>query len=150
VLPNPITQSSEIGDESLNDFNIKFVIGNENCAAVVLTVEKQFCNGELLPGRFALIARVFTDNGFRDTEPVIFDVDLSVSDLLSAKTMAVIFMAFIILLSLITAVCCCMSHRRKQKILKKKKEAAEADENLLSFTSYCVIDRHPKPKIYDG
>ena len=29
-------------------------------------------------------------------------------------------------------------------------EAAEADENLLSFTSYCVIDRNPKPKIYDG
>lgn len=126
------------------------MIGNENCAAVVLTVEKQFCNGELLPGRFAVIARVFTDNGFRDTEPVIFEVELNVGALVSAKTVACISVAFIVVMSLVTTVCCCMSHRRKQRILKKKKEAAEADENLLSFTSYCVIDRNPKPKIYDG
>lgn len=149
VFPNPITQSHQIGDENANDYNIKFVIGNENCEAVVLTVSKSFCNGELKHGKYAIIARVFTDEGFRDTKPVHIEVRMRFDTLVSTSTIVCSAVGLILFMSLLIAVCCYMSHQKKEKLEKKRKEAAEADENLLSFTSYCVIDRNPKTKVYE-
>lgn len=93
------------------------------------------------------MARVFTSNGYRDTEPVYFDIKPQ-SPLLDPNTLYAVAGSMIILFLVSAIVCllCYISIKRHKKKMKKKKEAAETVENLLSFTSYCVIDKNPTPK----
>jgi hypothetical protein len=52
----------------------------------------------------------------------------------------------VVLVSLIIGLICCWMIKRQRKLKAKSKELAETDENLLSFTSYCVVDKNPLPK----
>jgi hypothetical protein len=91
------------------------------------------------------MARIFTADGFRDTSPVYFNTKFEESPLMSPVVMVTGSLTSIILISLLICLCCWWS-LRKQKKFKKKKEAAETVDNLLSFTSYCVIDKNPTPR----
>lgn len=91
------------------------------------------------------MARVFTAEGFRDTEPVFIEIKIDPLKLVAPKIIVYSSVSFIILLSLTVILCCIFSNKKKKKIVKAK-EAAEADENLLSFTSYCVMDKRTLPK----
>lgn len=145
ILPNPATHSNE---SNINDYSIKFTIGDEICSN--LAEEKKYCNGPLTPlTKYGIMARIFTEHGFRDTDPVYIQIEVSPMELISPKTIVAGSVSAIILMSLIILLCCVWSNKKKQKLLKEK-QAAEADENLLSFTSYCVIDKNPLPrKNYD-
>lgn len=143
-----VTHSNE---NSLDDFTLKFTLGAENCWE--LEEEKKYCNGPLSPGeKYGMMIRVFTDSGFRDTKPVFIEIDTGPMKLLSKKeiiygSITGAVTVVLIISALIGYVCV---RKSKKKITMKEKEAAEADENLLSFTSYCVIDKNPQPrKSYD-
>lgn len=145
ILPNPLNEIKEVSEESLDDFNIKITIGDEICSN--LAYGKKYCNGQLSPNtKYGLIARVFTSNGFRDTEPVYIDIQVNPLKLISPNAIVYGSVSSVILLSLLVLLCCIWSNRANKRTLKKEKEAAEADENLLSFTSYCVIDKNPLPR----
>lgn len=149
VLPNPINFSLNNSLEKLDDYNIKFTIGGEICSNKVSS--SRFCNDYLEPNtRYGIIARVFTENGFSDTEPVFISIKSTSMKFISPATIALSSIVLVAVLSLLVLVFCIFSNRKKKNKSKKIKEAAEADENLLSFTSYCVIDKHPLPrKNYD-
>lgn len=145
ILPNPLKEIDEDGEETFNDFNVKFTIGDEICSN--FEIEKKHCNGQLSPNtKYGLIARIFTSHGFRDTDPVYINIEVNLVKLMSPNAIVYGSVSFVILLSLVVFLCCIWSHRAKSYKLKKEKEAAEADENLLSFTSYCVIDKNPLPR----
>jgi hypothetical protein len=132
----------------MNDYSIKFTIGGEICSN--LAEEKKYCNGPLAAyTKYGIMARIFTENGFRDTKPVYVQIDVSPMELISPKTIVYGAVSSLIFVSLIILLCCIWNGKKKEKKIKEK-EAAEADENLLSFTSYCVIDKNPLPrKSYD-
>lgn len=142
VLPNPL---KGIFDMMLNDYSIKFTIGAESCSN--LADDKKFCNAPLPPSlEYGLIARVFTKRGFRDTEPVYIEIVLNPLKQISPEAIVYSSVSAVFLLSLIILLCCIWSSKKKKRKLIKEKQAAEADENLLSFTSYCVIDKKPMPR----
>lgn len=123
---------------------MKFSIGSEICTD--LAEEKKYCNGLLAAyTEYGIIARLFTENGFRDTNPVYIQIKASPMELVSPKLIVYGSVSLLILVSLIILLCCLWFNKKEKKIVKEK-EAAEADENLLSFTSYCVIDKSPMPK----
>lgn len=148
-MPNPLDDSPENSDTTVNDYNIKFTIGDEICSGLV--PEKIFCNAPLaINTRYGLVARIFTRTGFRDTEPIFIENEVHPLELMSPMVIAYGSVGSVALISLMVLICCFQSGKNKRRLLKEKKEAAEADENLLSFTSYCVIDKHPLPrKNYD-
>ena len=116
------------------------MIGDENCSK---KTKGSYCNGPLLPGiEYGLMARIFTENTFRDTSPIFFRIKHENIPQMSPIVMAASSLGFLIFLSIFVCLFCCCSMRRQKK-LKKKKEAAETVDNLLSFTSYCVIDKSP-------
>lgn len=128
--------------------NVKFAIGDEICSN--LPEDRKYCNFQLRPNKYGLMARIFTKNGFRDTQPVYIEILLDPYKLISPNTVVYGSVSVVIILSLIVLLCCIWSNNAKKKRILKEKQAAEADENLLSFTSYCVIDRNPLPrKKYD-
>lgn len=137
-MPNPLNDPT---NESLDSYSVKYVIGDGNCSD-----PDKVCNDRLIPEKYGLIARVFTRDGYRDTEPIFFEIGMSFTEIVSPEQIVYGSVGLMGLLSLVLLISCCMTHKKKQNILKKKKEAAEADENLLSFTSYCVLDKNPKPK----
>lgn len=144
-MPNGLF--NETVADNLNNFDVKLSLGFENCDEP--ENDKFYCNGPLKPKtKYGMMARVYTSEGFRDTKPVTF---ITHGDFMSQMSTQMIFVAttgWVIFLSLIIMICCCccsvMKKQRKQKV--KKREAAETVENLLSFTSYCVIDRNPVPR----
>lgn len=146
ILPNPI--DSKQVQENLGDYNLKFTLGDEHCSDAGF--EKQYCNAPLSSEQsYGIIARVFTADAFRDTEP--FFIETIANPLMLISTNFIVFSSIIILIfsSLIAVLCCIWCGRKKKKILKAK-EAAEADENLLSFTSYAVFDKTPTlKKVYN-
>jgi hypothetical protein len=145
VLPNPVEAFNE---SAIDDFSVRFTIGKEVCSDLVES--KNYCNGPL-PAytKFGLIARLFTENGYRDTQPIYLQITPSPLELLSPKTIVAGCVGSLLIFSLLLLVCCTWCSKTKKKPTKEK-EAAEADENLLSFTSYCVIDKNPLPrKSYD-
>ena len=149
ILRNPLKNPTNDSVGDLNAFNIKFVIGEEICGS--LGPERKFCNGPLEPHkRFGMIARFFSENGFRDSKPVFIEVNhhsafLSVSPAWIAIG-TVVLVVVLSLLSLLALLCCFKKDKKNQKRVEKLKETAEADENLLSFTSYCVFDKNPVPR----
>jgi hypothetical protein len=149
VLPNPLNDSSGSSKFNLNDYNIKFTIGDEICSG--LDSDRRFCNGPLATNtRYGLFARIFTRAGFRDTQAIYIEDVVHPFELVSPMIAVAGSATLIVLLSLIILVCCLQSAKKKRRLLKEKKAAAEADENLLSFTSYCVLDKNPLPrKSYD-
>lgn len=133
----------------MNEYNLKFTLGDEHCPYV--GVENQYCNGPLSPlmQSYGIIARVFTSEAFRDTEPVFIEASIDPLKLVSPTFIVYTSISVLILSSLIAVLCCILCGRKKRKIVKAK-EAAEADENLLSFTSYCVFDKTPTlKKVYN-
>lgn len=147
LLPNPIILSSNDSLDNLDDYNIKFTIGGEICSSKASS--SRFCNDQLEPNtRYGVIARVFTENGFRDTEPVYISTESSSTKLISPASIVLSSIVLVVVLSLLGFVYCIFNNRKKKKknMTKKIKQAAEADENLLSFTSYCVIDKNPLPR----
>lgn len=141
IIPNPI---EEFNETLIQDFGIKFSIGSEICNELV--DKKKYCNGQLVSNtNYGLLARLFTENGYRDTEPVIIRIDAVPEELISPKTFVACSVTALILCSLIIILCCAWCSKKDKKP-EKEKEAAEADENLLSFTSYCVIDKNPLPR----
>lgn len=93
-----------------------------------------------------LILRIFTEKGFRDSDIALIEFQEypQISSILGIFKPIHIVLATVILivvLTIITLICCCACDKRRHT--KKHIEPVEADENLLSFTSYCVIDRHP-------
>jgi len=146
VQPNPMSAAN--ADVAEDEFNLKFVLGSDLCTD--LAQDKKYCNGRLQPNtRYGIIARTFTSNGYRDTSPVFIGLQGNVVAIASPR---VLLMGSALILTLISisiiVICCCCNSKRQKKLREKKKaqEAAEADENLLSFTSYCVIDRTPLPR----
>lgn len=146
ILPNPLNGAF---DMLLNDYTIKFTIGAEKCSE--LARDRQYCNAPLPPNiQYGLIARVFTANGFRDTEPAYIEIVLNPLKEISPETIVYSSVSVALVISLIILLCCIWNRNKKKQKLLKEKQAAEADENLLSFTSYCVIDKNPLPrKNYD-
>lgn len=131
-------------DTSFDDYSIKFTIGSETCSD--LAEEKKYCNGPLRAfTKYGIMARIFTENGFRDTDPVYVQIDVSPMELFSPKTIVISSIAALLILSLIILLICICSSKKEKKLIKEK-QTAEADENLLSFTSYCVIDKNPLPR----
>lgn len=148
ILPNPLIEPIGTEDTDLNDYSIKFTIGEEICSN--LAIDKKYCNSQLKPNTYGLMARIYTSNGFRDTVPVYIEIQLDPLKLISASTIVYSAVILIVLLSLLVLFCCIWSSKAKKKRILREKQAAEADENLLSFTSYCVIDKNPLPrKNYD-
>lgn len=148
ILSNPLTELNETDDTDPNDYSIMFTIGDEICSN--LAVDGKYCNAQLSPNTYGLMARIFTSAGFRDTHPVYIEFQLNPFKIVSPNTIVYGSVSMLILLSLIAFLCCALSNNTKKKKLVKEKQAAEADENLLSFTSYCVIDKNPlRRKNYD-
>ncbi|KAL7041862.1 hypothetical protein ACKWTF_000928 [Chironomus riparius] len=149
MLPNPVVYEDWIKKpEELELFKVQFVLGDEDCIE-----SDEICNIPLncFNCTYGLMARVYTNTGYRDTQPVYFETRPS-TPYVNLQTFLVVGGSFfgVLLLSLTVCMICCMNMRKnKQKLKKKKKQAAEADDNLLSFTSYCVIDKNPTPKVYD-
>lgn len=135
--------------EELELYKVQFVLGDEDCLE-----SDETCNPPLncFNCTYGLIARVYTSHGFRDTQPVYFETRPN-TPYVNLETILVVAGSFlgILILSITVSLICCMNTRKnKKKLKKKKKQAAEADDNLLSFTSYCVIDKNPTPKhVYD-
>lgn len=145
MLPNPLmtqwktttTTISTVSDE----FDIKFTIGDGRCNELV--EEGKTCNPPLPRDmRIGLMLRVYTENGFKDSDEIIFlDYQPVSSASILTPTNSVAFVLLgIIILSFVICICCC-SAKKKETI--KEESQVEADENLLSFTSYCVIDKNP-------
>lgn len=150
MFHNPVSYSEGDPLDDLDEFNIKFTIGEEFCSNV--GPERKYCNGHLEPNTYGVMARIFTENGFRDTEPVIIEIKPKTLKFLSPTFASLGAILVVLIISLIALLLCVICKRRdkRRKKTKKLKQAAEADENLLSFTSYCVIDRNPLPrKNYD-
>lgn len=154
-LTNPLNYEDEIdsaSDEKLNLYNVKFILGEEKCIKQFFKSD-QYCNEPLAPNvNYGLMARIYTNDAFRDTDPVYFKTNgLSETFMyLNMTKIPAIIVACLLLamvVSTIMTILCCWSIKRQRKIEKKrKKESAETVENLLSFTSYCVIDKNPTPK----
>lgn len=142
VLINPLDYKNELNSKELDVFNLKYILGEEKCTQ--FSTAKNFCNRPLRSGeRYGLMARIFTKDAFRDTQPVYFETKMETPILLTAPiVIASGAILSLILISTLIASICWWNIKRERK-LKKKKAAAETDENLLSFTSYCVIDKNP-------
>lgn len=141
ILQNPLDHDIEIESSKLDVYNIKYILGDGKCST-----NKQYCNGPLQPAtEYGLIARIFTKDGFRDTEAIYFETKAKSSFPFSPMVFVAMCLSALILVSILIAICCWVSIRRQRK-MKKKKEAAETVDNLLSFTSYCVIDKNPTPR----
>lgn len=134
---------------------MKFTIGDQICHEIKF--DDKFCNDRLSGDMiFGIMARLFTANGFRDTQPIfvrfgdyLITAEEEKEQLVEPIIVVCISAGSLIILSFVVLLACISSRKRKQR-LRKEKEAAEADENLLSFTSYCVIDKNPLPrKNYD-
>lgn len=148
IIPSPLFEANETANFVMDDYSIKFTLGDENC--LNSRVEKKYCNAPLPANTYGLMARIFTNNGFRDTQPVYIEVQLNPFKLIPPITIVYGSISALVLLSLIVLLCCVRSSKSKKKKLVKEKQAAEADENLLSFTSYHVFDKNPLPrKNYD-
>ncbi|KAG5684087.1 hypothetical protein PVAND_013336 [Polypedilum vanderplanki] len=150
LLQNPLDYNEEIElKKDLNVYNTSFTLGEGKCSKQLFKQSKN-CNGPLKPNEsYGLVARIFTKDAFRDTEPVYFETRNNFHIALIFQAIPVIVIGCVIialLISLLTCVICCWMTRRQKKIKKKEKEAAEAAESLFSFTSYCVVDKNPIPK----
>lgn len=138
MQPNPLTH---INLSIIDEFNVKFTIGKETCSD-----EAKYCNSPLPANtKFGIIARMFTESGYRDTNPIYIQTNASSMQLVSHQAIVYGSICSLVLVSLMILLCCAWCSKKK-KITIKEKEAAEADENLLSFTSYCVIDKKPLPR----
>ncbi|CRK94349.1 CLUMA_CG007863, isoform A [Clunio marinus] len=143
ILPNPLDELKS-SDNLWNEFNIKFTIGDEICSNS--ETEKRYCNGQLpVDYTYGIIARVFTKDAFRDTEPAFIAIRPNLLAKFPSHGIVYGSVGALILISFITLLCCLWSNGKKKKRIKMK-QAAEADENLLSFTSYCVFDKNPLPR----
>lgn len=143
MLPNPLitrwkTSSTPVDSD---EFDIKFTIGDGKCNELV--DEEKVCNLPLPTGtRIGLMLRVYTDNGFKDSDEFTYLDYLPVSSAsyLTPTNSVALVLCGIVALSFMICICCC-SAKKKETI--KEESQVEADENLLSFTSYCVIDKNP-------
>lgn len=146
VWANPLQHSNEDLKSGINDYNVKFTIGDEICSGSAS--EKEYCNGPLpINQKYGVMARVFTSSGFRDTSPIYIELLVNPLQLIAPATIVYASVTVLVLLSLVILLCCvCRGQSKKKKEALKKRQAAEADENLLSFTSYCVIDKNPLPR----
>lgn len=141
IFKNPLDHDSEIETADLEAFSVKFTLGDNKCSDL-----PKKCNRPLIPGTmYGLMARVYTKDGYRDTTPIFFKTKNSQPFPFSPLVIVAGSTFLILMISLVICICCCWS-LKKQKKLKKEKEAAETVENLLSFTSYCVIDKNPTPR----
>jgi hypothetical protein len=145
-LKNPLTYNEEFNSSALNNYTTKFTIGEEKCNRFAIK-NKEICNVKLMSDTsYGLMARIFTSHGFRDTAPIYFKTfDESLWLPTEPVIIASASIVSIVLISVII-VTTCWWHNKRQRKIRKKKEAAETVENLLSFTSYCVIDKNPLPK----
>lgn len=143
ILQNPLDHDSEVDSSDLDVFNIKFILGDGKCPR---DSAHQYCNKPLLPGvEYGVFARIFTKDAFRDTQPIFFETKSSESLPFGPTLIIAGSLSALILISILISLCCWLSIKRQRKS-KKKKESAETVENLLSFTSYCVIDKNPTPR----
>lgn len=145
-MANPLSHSREIVDGRLDDYSVKFTLGDEIC--LNSSGAPEYCNGELaLNTQYGVMARVFTKDGFRDTEPVYIEIKVNPLKLVPSEIYVYSSVGFMMVMSLAILLCCCVRNMQKKKELEREKQAAaESDENLLSFTSYCVIDKNPLPR----
>lgn len=142
ILQNPLDHDNEVVSSDLNEYNIKFVLGDGKCSQESVY---QYCNKPLLAGvEYGVFARIFTKDAFRDTQPIYFETKSNESPF--APTIIIAgSLSLLIFISILISICCWLSIKKQRKS-KKKKESAETVENLLSFTSYCVIDKNPSPR----
>lgn len=131
----------------MNDYTTKFTLFDEH------ELREKIGNDQLVGGtKLGIMARMFTANGFRDTQPIFLDFSDSPKTaetkeaIIPPILVVLIVISSLVLMSLLVLLACVCSSRKKKQRLKREKEAAEADENLLSFTSYCVIDKNPLPR----
>lgn len=135
------TMMTQRATSNANEFDIKFTLGNGKCSELVDT--EITCNPPLpYDMRIGVVLRVYTENGYKDSNDIVFlDFELLNESIFFTPNIAVIIvLSGIIILSIIICVCCCSA---RQKEIVKDESQVEADENLLSFTSYCVIDKNP-------
>lgn len=135
MLPNPLDPSTAILDQS-DDFNVKYTFGNGEC---IVQNNETICNPPLpLNSRVGIILRVHTENGFKDSKEILYlNCESSFPETLTAT--AIILGGLMILFITICILCCCS--KRDKKIIED--ESPVETDDLLSFTSYCVIDKNP-------
>lgn len=143
ILQNPLDHDNEVVSSDLNEYNIKFVLGDGKCSQESVY---QYCNKPLLSGvEYGVFARIFTKDAFRDTQPIYFETKSNESLPFAPTIIIAGSLSLLIFISILISICCWLSIKKQRKS-KKKKESAETVENLLSFTSYCVIEKNPSPR----
>lgn len=141
MFPNPLTGDAKDSEE------FSFILGNEQCA-VTEESSDEYCNGPLASNtKYVVIARIFTSSGFRDTEPIFMQTNENFSSLITKGAILAGILIVLILIISTLILACCLCSRKKRKIKNKRKASVKTDNDLLSFTSYCVVDRnHTLPK----
>ena len=139
MFSNPLT-----GDDKDNE-EFSFTLGNGDCFITVKSDEDDYCNGPLASNtKYVVIARIFTSSGFRDTEPIFMETSENYNNLVTKNAILAGILIVLILIASTIVLACCLCSRQKQKIKNKRKASVRTDNDLLSFTSYCVVDRHPE------
>lgn len=136
MLPNPLEPSTLLSDHS-DAFNVKYTIGDGECR--ISQNNEQICNPPLpLNSIIGVILRVHTENGFKDSKEILYlNYESSFPETLTAT--GIILCGLIVLFITICILCCCS---KKNKEIIEEESPMETDD-LLSFTSYCVIDKNP-------
>lgn len=134
--------SNPLIDDVNNSEEFTFILGNGDCS-VTEDSNDDYCNGPLASNtKYFVIARIFTSSGFRDTEPIFMETSENVHMIIrKGAILAGLLIIFILFASTLILVCCLCS-RKKRKIKNRRKACNKTDNNLLSFTSYCVVDRN--------
>lgn len=137
MFPNPL--NSEVDHDS-EDFS--FTLGNGECS-ITEESSDDYCNGPLVSNtKYVVIARIFTNSGFRDTEPIFMETSENFNILITKGALIAGVLIILILVSSTLILACCLCSRQKRKIKNKRKASVRTDNDLLSFTSYCVVDRN--------
>jgi hypothetical protein len=96
------------------------------------------------------MVRAFTNNGFRDTEPVFIEIEMGSDVFLMRLSIVCTSVGLMLLVSTMIVVYCYMDFRKRQKLQTNEEltEAVQSDDDLLTFTSYCAM-ASSKPKVHD-
>lgn len=136
MFSNPLT-----GDDNDSE-EFSFILGNGECS-ITEESDDEYCNGPLVSNtKYVVIARIFTSSGFRDTEPVFMQTSANFNILITNGAILAGILIVLILVSSTLILACCLCSRKKRKIKNKRKASVKTDNDLLSFTSYCVVDRN--------
>ncbi|CAO1305853.1 unnamed protein product [Diamesa serratosioi] len=142
----PMFSNPLIDDDDNDSQEFTFILGNGDCF-VTEESDDDYCNGPLASNtKYVVIARLFTSSGFRDTEPIFMETRENCSNLITKGALLAGFLIILILVASTLILACCLCSRKKRKIKNKRKTSVRTDNDLLSFTSYCVVDRNTLPK----